>query len=133
MIQNTSSKFKLVKFLQLFIRNNKLSIYEHFEHAQNCALHEIRTLVLICQHWEGVCLMNDYFIFQQIIIGIGFNKLNSKSPIMAGAQGEEGARRMCPLIKSQEGVCGGRHSQRGPAKCFDLRIISLILICFNMT
>ena len=26
-----------------------MSIYEHFEHAQNSALHEIRTLVLICQ------------------------------------------------------------------------------------
>ena len=28
-----------------------MSIYEHFEHAQNSALHEIRTLVLICQPW----------------------------------------------------------------------------------
>ena len=28
-----------------------MSIYEHFEHAQNSALHEIQTLVLICQHW----------------------------------------------------------------------------------
>ena len=26
-----------------------MSINEHFEHAQNIALHEIRTLVLICQ------------------------------------------------------------------------------------
>ena len=26
-----------------------MSIYENFEHAQNSALHELRTLVLICQ------------------------------------------------------------------------------------
>ena len=28
-----------------------MSIYEHFEHAQNSALLEIQTLVLICQPW----------------------------------------------------------------------------------
>ena len=31
-----------------------MSIYEHFEHAQNSALHEIRTLVLICQPCNAV-------------------------------------------------------------------------------
>ena len=34
-----------------------MSIYEHFEHAQNSALHEIRTLVLICQPWGQVLFL----------------------------------------------------------------------------